>query len=186
LTFPDTRNSLRYAAGFALVATMYVVAGRLGFTASAVHPVVSSAWPPAGLALAALLLMGFRFAPAITVGAFVVNLTGGIAPLPSAAIALGNTLEAVVATWLLVSVIDFRPSLERLRDVFALAVVGAACTTISATVGTVALILSGSAAGIPAATVWIAWFSGDTIGIVIVTTLILAWTAARRPAFTGR
>ncbi|HET7612443.1 MAG TPA: MASE1 domain-containing protein [Gemmatimonadaceae bacterium] len=186
MTFPNTRNSLRYAAGFALVAAMYVVAGRLGFTASAVHPVVSSAWPPAGLALAALLLMGFRFAPAITVGAFVVNLTGGIAPLPSAAIALGNTLEAVVATWLLVSVIDFRPSLERLRDVFALAVVGAACTTISATVGTVALILSGSAASIPAATVWIAWFSGDTIGIVIVTTLILAWTAARRPAFTGR
>ena len=186
MILPNTRNSLRYAAGFALVAAMYVVAGRLGFTASAVHPVVSSAWPPAGIALAALLLMGFRYWPAITLGAFVVNLTGGIAPLPSAAIALGNTLEAVLAAWLLASVVGFRPSLERLSDVFALAAIGSACTTISATIGTATLSLSGDAVGVAPSTVWIAWFSGDTIGILIVTTLILTWAAGARPTITAR
>jgi PAS domain S-box-containing protein len=185
LTFPNTRHSLRYAAGFALVAVAYVIAGRLGFTASAVHPVVSSAWPPAGIALAALVLMGFRFWPAITLGAFVVNLSGGIAPLPSAAIALGNTLEAVVAAWLLVSVVEFRPSLEGLRDVFALAAIGSACTTISATAGTLTLTLSGDAS-VPPSTIWLAWFSGDTIGILIVTTLILTWAARTRPTITVR
>ena len=186
MILPNTRNSLRYAAGFALVAVMYIIAGRLGFTASAVHPVVSSAWPPAGIALAAMLLMGFRLWPAVTLGAFLVNLTGGIALLPAAVIALGNTLEAVVAAWLLTTVIGFRPSLERLRDVFALAAVGAVCTTISATIGTAALILSGSAFGIAPSTVWIAWFSGDTIGILIVTSLILTWAAAARPTITAR
>ncbi len=186
MNLPNTRTSLRYAAGLALVAALYVVTGRLGFTASAVHPVVSSAWPPSGVALAALLLMGLRYWPALTLGAFIVNLTGGIAPFTAGAIAVGNTLEAVAATWLLTNVVGFRPSLERLRDVFALAAIGAACTLISATIGTFALVLSGTGLGVSPATVWIVWFSGDTIGILIVTTLILTWASGTRPTVTAR
>jgi PAS domain S-box-containing protein len=170
-----------------LVAAIYVVAGRLGFAAAAVHPVVSSAWPPSGFALAALLLLGFRFWPAITLGAFVVNLTGGIVPLAAGAMAIGNTLEAVTAAWVLTYIIGFRPSLERLRDVLALALVGAVgSTTISATIGTIALTLSGSTGGATPTTIWLAWFSGDAIGILLVTTLILTWAAGKRPRITAR
>src|SRR6202022_377785 len=111
-------NWLGYVVLVALLAASYVVAGRLGFTASAIHPVVSSAWPPSGVALAALLLMGTRFWPGIALGAFVVNLTGGVAPLGAIGIAVGNTLEALVAAWLLTSFAGFRLPLERLRDVF--------------------------------------------------------------------
>jgi PAS domain S-box-containing protein len=160
------------------LAATYVLAGRLGFTASAVHPVVSSAWPPSGVALAALLLMGIRFWPGIALGAFIVNLTGGIAPLAAMGIAGGNTLEALTAAWLLTSFAGFRVSLERLRDVFALVVLGAiASTPVSATVGVAVLTLSGGAAGIPFWTIWTAWFSGDAIGIVLVTPLILTCAA---------
>jgi PAS domain S-box-containing protein len=186
LNFPNTRNSLRYAGGFVLLAASYAIAGRLGFTASAVHPVVSSAWPPSGIALAALMLMGLRFWPAITLGAFIVNFTGGIAPLPAVSIAIGNTLEAVVAVWLLNTVVGFRPSLERLRDVLALAVIGPACAMISATVGTFTLTLSGSATGLQTATVWFAWLSGDTIGILIVTPAVLTWATEKWPRLTVR
>ena len=184
---PNTRNSLRYAGGFVIIAAIYVVAGRLGFAASAVHPVVSSAWPPSGLGLAALLLLGFRFWPAIALGAFVVNFTHGIPPLASAAIAVGNTLEAVTATWLLTRFAGFRPSLERLRDVLALTILGVfGSTAISATIGTTALKLSGSAPGDSASTIWLAWYSGDAIGILIVTTFILTWSAGARPRFASR
>jgi PAS domain S-box-containing protein len=183
------RNSdswLSYAVRVALLAATYVLAGRLGFAASAVHPVVSSAWPPSGVALAALLLMGTRFWPAIALGAFVVNLTGGIAPLPATGIAIGNTLEALLAAWLLTSFAGFRLSLERLRDVFALVVLGAiACTTVSATVGVTVLTLSG-AAGIRFGTTWLAWFLGDAMGILLVTPLILTFATGTRLRVSAR
>ncbi len=178
---------LSYAVRVALLATTYVLAGRLGFTASAIHPVVSSAWPPSGVALAALLLMGTRFWPGIALGAFVVNLTGGIAPLAATGLAVGNTLEALLAAWLLTSFAGLRLSLERLRDVFALVVLGAiASTPVSATVGVTVLTLSGGAAGIRYGTIWLAWFLGDAIGILLVTPLILTFATGPRLRLSAR
>ena len=172
----QTINGVRYAGYLALVSALYVVAARIGFAASAVHPVVSSAWPPSGIAFAVLLLLGTRFWPAIAIGAFIVNLTGGIPPLGALSIAVGNTLEAVVGVWLLTRLARFRPSLDRLRDVLALVLLGAtASTAISATIGTIVLTLTGGAVGRPTQTIWLAWSSGDSIGILILTPLILAW-----------
>lgn len=184
---PPFIKTLRYVTGIALVAAAYFVAGRLGFVASAVHPVVSSAWPPSGIALAALLLLGPQYWPAITLGAFLVNYTGGVPPLAAAAISVGNTLEPVVGAWILVKVANFRPSLASLRDVLALVVLGAiASPVLSATVGATALIQSGSAVGIPYGTIWFAWYSGDAIGVLLVTALVLAWVTGPRPIVTAR
>jgi PAS domain S-box-containing protein len=178
---PVPSNWARYAVRVVLLAATYVLAGRLGFTASAIHPVVSSAWPPSGVALAALLLMGTRFWPGIALGAFFVNLTAGIPPLAATGIAVGNTLEALVAAWLLTSFAGFRLPLERLRDVFALVVLGAiASTPVSATIGVTVLTLSGGATGISLGTLWLAWFLGDAIGILLVTPLILTWVTSAR------
>ena len=177
-----TDKRLRYIAGIALLAAIYVIAGRVGFTAAAVHPVVSSAWPPSGIALGTLLLLGTRYWPAIALGAFVVNLTGGIGPLVAASISVGNTLEAVTGAWLLTRLAGFRPSLQRLRDALALTAIGAlGSSIIGATIGTTVLALSGYADGISRVTMWLGWASGDAIGIVVVTPLILAWASGGRP-----
>ncbi|MEX2109085.1 MAG: MASE1 domain-containing protein [Gemmatimonadaceae bacterium] len=182
----DPGSRLRYAVWVALLAAAYVLTGRLGFTASAIHPVVSSAWPPSGLALAALLLLGMRFWPAITIGAFAVNLTGGIAPLAAAGIAVGNTLEALTAVWLLTTLAEFRPSLERLRDVLALLLAAIMSAPVSATVGVAALTLSGASDGISQWTIWLAWCAGDVVGILLVTPLVLTWIAGHPQRITGR
>src|ERR1700741_5275678 len=146
--------------------------GSLVLLAAAVHPVVSSAWPPSGIAFAVLVLLGLRFWPAIAVGAFVVNLLGGIPPVGALSIATGNTLEAVVGVWLLTRVVRFRPTLDRLRDVLALVLLATASTAISATVGTIALNVFGGAGGRSTETIWLAWATGDSIGILILTPLI--------------
>jgi len=131
--------------------------------------------------------MGTRFWPGIALGAFIVNLTGGIPPLTAMGIAVGNTLEALVAAWLLTSFVGFRMSLERMRDVFALVVLGAfASTTVSATIGATVLTMSGGAAGIPFWLIWLAWFLGDAIGILLVTPLILTWAAGARLRLSAR
>jgi PAS domain S-box-containing protein len=167
---------LGYVARVTLLAAFYVLVGRIGFMVSAVDPIVSSVWPPSGLALAALLLMGIRFWPGVFLGAFILNVTGSIATLPAMTIAVGNTGEALLATWLLTSV-GFRPSLERLRDVLALVVLGAISTAVSATVGVSVLAFVRDRFALPGWTIWTTWFSGDALGIVLVTPLILAWAA---------
>ena len=176
-----------YVVRVALLAVTYVLAGRLGFTASAIHPVVSSAWPPSGVALAALLLMGTRFWPGVALGALLVNITAGIPPLAAIGIAVGNTLEALVAARLLTSFAGFDLSLGRLRDVLALVLLGAiAGTPVSATIGVTALTLAGGAPQFSASTAWLAWFSGDAIGMVVVTPLLLTWAAGVKRRITGR
>src|SRR5437899_11185603 len=79
---------------------IYFIAGKLGLKLAFLHASASPVWPSAGIALAALLLLGYRVWPAIFVGAFLVNATtaGNIAT--SLGIAAGNTLEAVCGAWL--------------------------------------------------------------------------------------
>ena len=169
-------SRLRYLAGIALLATTYAVAGRLGFTASAIHPVVSSAWPPSGIALAALLLFGRRLWPGVALGAFLVNFTAGIPPLGALGIAVGNTLEAVVAAWLVTSFAGFGLTLERRREVFALLLAAIIAPTVSATIGVSVLSMLASGSVFPSGTAWLAWASGNAIGILLVTPLILTWS----------
>src|SRR5580704_5724807 len=103
-------------------------------------------WPPTGLALAALVLRGRGLWPGVALGALAANVwvgAGAGTPLGVAfGIAAGNTIEAVLGAWLLER-LAFRPSLERLLDVFGLVVVAALSTAVSATVGVASIRLGG-------------------------------------------
>jgi len=120
---------------FALLSGAYVGAARLGLDLNVAHGVITPVWAPSGIALAALLLLGPRYWPAVALGAFVANLTSDAGVGVAAGIAVGNTLEAVVGA-ALVRRFDFRPELDRVRAVIALTVGGALISTaIAATNG---------------------------------------------------
>src|SRR5215831_12668468 len=85
--------------GAAACAT-YMLAAKLSLRLATVHPSASPFWPPTGIAIVTLLLLGLRFWPAIFVGAFVVNLTTVGTVLTSFGIGAGNCLEAVTASYL--------------------------------------------------------------------------------------
>jgi len=176
-------HRLRYALQIAAVAVAYFAAARVGLLAAVAQPVVSSAWPPSGVALAALLLLGLRLWPGIALGAFVLNWTAGVSAAGAAGIAAGNTLEAVAAAWLLLRVVAFRPSLERVRDIIALVVVAAlASTTVSATIGVASLRASGAVGPDALRRLWFVWWSGDALGDLLVAPLLLTWARAAGPA----
>src|SRR5262245_51160260 len=143
---------------------VYVATAKLGLTADAVSGVATAVWPPTGISLAALLLGGVRLWPAVTVGAFVVNLQAGVPLAAAAGMALGNTLEAVLGAWLLRRA-HLSPALDRVRDAVALIALGAlVSTTVSATFGATSLWLSGAAAGATYREVWWVWWIGDVGG----------------------
>ena len=135
-----------YAAQLGLLFGLYLLTAKFGLQLDAVSGVATPVWPPTGIALVALVLYGYRLWPAVALAALVVNATIHQNPLPSAvAIAAGNTLEAILGVWLLRRYVDFRPSLDRVRDVLGLAILAAGLSTlVSATIGTTSGWLGGA------------------------------------------
>src|SRR6185295_18597022 len=83
-----------------IVTLVYFVAGKLGLKLAFLNASATAVWPPSGIALAALLLLGYRTWPAIFIVAFLFNLTTTPTFATSLGIATGNTLEALCGAWL--------------------------------------------------------------------------------------
>src|SRR5438876_7713018 len=128
-----------------LLTLVYFIAGKFGLMLASLHASASPVWPPAGIALAALLLLGYRAWPAIFVGAFLVNVTtvGNVAT--SFAIATGNTLEALAGAWLMNRFADGTAAFARPQGVFKFALAAAISTVISPAFGVTSLGVAGFA-----------------------------------------
>jgi signal transduction histidine kinase/integral membrane sensor domain MASE1 len=163
------------------LAALYVVAARIGLAMDAVAGFATLVWPPSGIALAALLLRGYRLWPGVMIGAGVANLLTGAPILVALGIASGNTLEALLGAYALRRLSGFRTSLDRLRDVLGLIVLAAILsTTVSATIGVSSLYLGGIVSAPQFAHAWQAWWLGDLIGDLLVAPAILVWANASR------
>src|SRR3954465_4214448 len=80
------------AAGLAAV---YFIVARVGLRIHAVGGFATLVWPPSGISLAALLVLGPRLWPGVAAGAFLANLATGAPPLVALGIAAGNAGEAL-------------------------------------------------------------------------------------------
>jgi integral membrane sensor domain MASE1 len=165
------------------VAAVYFAAGRLGLLERVVvgGAVVTPLWPPTGIAVTCLLLLGVGCWPGIALGAFFAVAAVGPLNLADLGIVPGNTLAPLCAV-LMLKRVGFRVELDHLRDGVALVFLGAlAGMVISATMGTGALLLTGA---LPAGgfwPTWSAWWTGDAMGVLLVTPVLLAIRAARLP-----
>jgi len=160
-----------------MLSVIYFAAAKLGLSVAAMHQNVSLVWPPTGIALAALLIFGYRVWPGIALGAFLINASTGVGLATAAGIGLGNTLEALSGTYLLRRFAEFRNSLERFQDVLGLVVLSATVsTTVSATVGVTSLCLGGAASWAVYGSLWWQWWLGDTMGALVVAPVLLTWS----------
>jgi PAS domain S-box-containing protein len=179
-------DRLQYLLVATGVAAAYIVTGKLGIGLSVAHGVITPVWAPSGIALAALLVFGRSLWPAVAIGALLTNATSGTSLLAAAAIACGNTLEPVAASYLLERA-RFRIDLGRIKDVSALILFGAAGgTLISATNGVAILSLTGTTGG-SLGSDWLLWWFGDAVGVLMVTpVLLLAYVNRRTRPARGR
>jgi signal transduction histidine kinase len=156
-------------------AIIYIVAGKIGLNLASLHASASPVWPPAGIALAAILLLGYRAWPAIFVGAFLVNLTTAGDAGTSVAIATGNTAEAVAGAWLVNCFAGSRNVFDRPQGVFKFALAAAISAVISPVFGVTSLALDGLADWTNYGAIWLTWWLGDVTGDLIFTPLVLLW-----------
>ncbi|MEU3844965.1 MASE1 domain-containing protein [Streptomyces sp. NPDC028635] len=166
------------------VAACYYAAGRLGLIRQLVveSAVVTPVFPASGVAVAALLILGLHVWPGVAVGTLL--LIASIAPVHWDVLGTiaGNTLAPVCAC-LLLRRAGFRLSLSRLRDGLALVFLGALTAMLVSSFAGVGLLVATDK--LPAGDfwpVWLAWWVGDAMGVLIVTPLLLMlYTLRGRP-----
>ena len=179
-------DELKNLATLAILAGVYFVAGKLGLQLAYVNASATAVWPCTGIAVAALLLYGYRVWPGILVGAFLVNLTTMGTVETSIGIALGNTLEGLAGCYLVTRFARGKEAFARAQDIFKFALLaGMAATTVSATIGVTTLALGGFANWAAFGSIWSTWWLGDAVGAVIVTPLLLLWWENPRVKWTS-
>ncbi|MFI8997824.1 MASE1 domain-containing protein [Streptomyces sp. NPDC053542] len=163
-----------------VVAVAYAATGKLGLLEQVViaGARVTPLWPPTGVALACLLLAGVRVWPGIALGAVLIMLTLGPLTPATLAIAFGNT-AGPLCSYLLLRRAGIRTGLDRLSDGLLLVFGGLAGTLISSGVGSGTLLLTGEVSATEFWRAWSAWWTGDAMGVLVVTPVLLSLHAAR-------
>ena len=160
----------------------YFVLAKIGLTLASINSSTSAIWPATGFALASVLVWGYRAGPAVLVASFAANVTNVGSIYAATAIALGNTLEALVAAWLINVWCDGRETFATTTGVAKFALVCVSSTTLSATVGIGALIFSGDPPT-PLAVAWMTWWLGDLAGALVVAPFVVLWAAGNLHSF---
>ena len=170
-------NTLQLLGTILVLTGIYVLAARLGLSLAFIHPSATPVWPPTGITLAALLILGNRVWPGILLGAFLANITTAGSVTTSLAIAGGNTLEGLVGAYLVSRFANGPHFCERPQDIFKFTLLaGVVSTMVSATIGVTSLALSGLASWTDYTSIWLTWWLGDAMGDFIIAPLLMLWS----------
>ena len=168
-------NKVRIAG----ITALYFFGGMLGKEGSFMSGNVALVWPPAGIALAAIILFGYKFWPWVAVGASLFSVMDG-SPLGffTLGTAIGNSIGAITCAFLLERFVKFRPSMDRVRDVTGFVLL--ACllgTTVNASFNVVGLIYSGVLQWNDLFPKMVEWWVPNAMAGLVVAPFMLAWAA---------
>jgi|HubBroStandDraft_2_1064218.scaffolds.fasta_scaffold18779_2 PAS domain S-box-containing protein len=165
-----------YLAQIAIVFIVQFAAGKL----AEALPIINSGgvgpvWPASGIALAAFLLFGYQVWPGVVAASFLLTLLSSIPPAAAVVYGIGSALAALTGTFLLRRVANFDNSLSRLRDALGLIVLGAfGSSVVSASIGVSVLYAVDLRGWSGFSRAWLIYWLGDSMGILLVTPLVLA------------
>jgi len=175
-----------YLARVVSLAAVYFCAAKLALLVAIPPGYATAVWPASGIAFASVLLLGDRIWPGIWLGASLVNITVQSSLVAATLMGAGNTLEALAGAALVRALVGPPGPFRRGEDVVKFVVIAAASATIAATVAAGPLAFVHSLKSPDLLWNWWTWWQGDTVGIIVVTPLILAWAGRAHPAWTPR
>jgi integral membrane sensor domain MASE1 len=174
----EQRVSRGYLIQIVLVFIAYLVAGKLGQATTNIRSSnLGPVWPAYGVALAAILICGYRVWLGVAAGAFLVAFFSPVAHVAALGQAAGATIAAVTGAFLLHRFTNFDRSLSRLSDAFSLIALGGLSSAIvSASIGVLVLYATGVHAYSGWGAAWVIYWLGDATGVLLITPLALRFT----------
>jgi PAS domain S-box-containing protein len=169
----------KYLALITIVLVSYFLAGKLGQATTAIRSGnIGPVWPAFGVALAAVLLFGYRIWPGIFIGVFLVDFLSPVPVVAALGQASGATLAAIAGAYFLRRVASFESSFSRLRDALGMIVLGAfGSALITATIGVSVLYATHVEGYQGLGPAWLIYWLGDATGGLLVTPLVLTFVS---------
>lgn len=181
-----TNPRIQKIIAIVLFTLFYFFAAKFGLNLAYLNASATSVWLGTGIALSFLLLKGSWLWPGVFLGALFVNWT--ITPnFTALGIAIGNTLEAVLGTWLIKRYAHGEKAFDHPNDALKfLILIGVLSVPISATIGVISLSLGNFSTWNDFFPIWITWWLGDMVSAIIIAPLILIWLGKPLPALRKR
>lgn len=157
-----------------LIAALYVLSGFVTYKYLLSQNIICIVWLGSGLALAALLLGGWRYLWGIAIGTFVLNYFTIDSHLGSIGVSLASIFEVILAFGLLSKKVFASPSI--LPNYLKLIALGGGLASIfGSVIGVSTLLLIGIATPENYLSDVLRWWMGDTLGVMLVTPFVLIW-----------
>src|SRR5262249_41815039 len=157
---------------------------KIGYVFEFAGPVAAIVWLPVGAGIAFLYLRGLAYWPGVLIGDLLANDYGRL-PLGSAlGQTFGNVLEVVVAAVLIQRLVPDGFPLNRVGGVIRMLGALAVGTAVSATIGSISLLLGGVIGLGDIPTVWRTWWLGDATGALVLVPLAIAWYRTQQTRWT--
>ena len=164
-----------------VLAFIYAFSGRVALLLALPPSYASAVFPPAGIALAFVLVHGWRMLPGVFLGALLLNAWLGLSRGPltgtdlaaAAAIAIGSTAQAIAGAWTYRRLVHDGVRLDSFRALAVSLLCAPLICLTSATLSLAGLFLAGVEAPQAIATDWLTWWLGDTLGVVLCVPLTL-------------
>lgn len=182
-----------------LTALAYTAVGLLAVQLAIPPGYATPVYPSAGIALAAALVFGRPALAGAALGAFAVNATLVVLRAPNgpeglaAGLAVGvvvgvaAAVQAALGTYLVRRHVAQPLTLGEPRDLWRFALLGGVLACIvSPTLSTAALWASGIVAPSLAASTWVTWWTGDTLGVLVGAPIALALVGRPRSEWAPR
>jgi diguanylate cyclase (GGDEF)-like protein len=176
-----------------LFALAYAAVGWVALQVTIPPDYVSALFPPAGMALAFILIAGPRAAWGVLVGSFLVQvlatLQAGASPMSWSLLppAVGAMLQALVGVALMKRFIGAQTTLDTPREIaLFIGLVAPLGCLVNASISIPTLLLSGIISPEDALFSWANWWLGDTLGVLLAAPLMLAFLATPRDAWRVR
>jgi signal transduction histidine kinase/CheY-like chemotaxis protein len=180
-------RGISYAGGLVAIGVIYFALAKGGLALASIHPSATPIWPPTGVALAAVLLWGYRTWPAIFTAAAIANVTTAGSVATAIAIAAGNSLEAVVGAYLINRWSSGCNTFSRPNSVAKFALICfVIATPISASIGLTSLATAGYIERTNFANAWVTWWLGDVTGALVIAPVIVLWASSPYHAFNRK
>src|SRR5215471_4949415 len=192
---PIEGNTARFLLASVGLIAAYVMTGWLGLMLAIPPGYATPIFPPAGIAVSAMLVADRPTLPATFVASFLLNvwvgysLTDGLAATVIATalvIAFASMLQAAIGGYVLRRAIGYPAPLDNARDLLRFLVVSPISCLTSATVSLAGMWVIGSieTEGIP--TSWLTWWIGDTLGVLVLLPVMLVFFGEPRALWRQR
>lgn len=180
-----TPHILKLGAETLGIALTYALLGWLGQSLAIPPGNVTVVWPPSGFALTIVLLLNKRAWVGIWLGAFIINTHAffdsasissiAVSLAVGTSIGLGSLIQPVVGAKLIYRFAKSDNILQTVKSCLVFVGVIPFMCLVSSTVGAVGLYFGGFVPASSFGELWLTWWLGDSVGVLVLTPLIIAW-----------